>query len=67
MRTARIGVAVALLIFGVVVDILIVLEKVSQVWGRLLQPPSHLHIDPFERLVGHIAIGIKVIIDTGIP
>ena len=46
MRTARIYVAVAVLIVDVVVDILLVLEKVSQVWRRLVQPSPHLHIDP---------------------
>ena len=67
MRTARIDIAVAVLIFDVVVDILIVLESVSQVWRRLVQPSPHLHIDPLERLVGLIAIGIEVLIDVAVP
>ena len=67
MRFARIFIAVVVLIFDVVVDILIVLEKVSQVWGRLLQHVPHLHIDPLESLVGLIAIGIEVLIDAIIP
>ena len=64
MRTTRIYIAVAVLILDVVVDILIVLEKVGQARGRLLQHAPHLHIDPLERLVGLIAIGIEVLIDA---
>ena len=64
MRTARIYVAVAVLILDVVVDVVLVLEKVGQVWCRLLQHAPHLHIDPFERLVWLIAIGIKVLVYT---
>ena len=67
MRTARIYVAVAVLILDVVVDVVLVLEKVGQVWRRLVQPSPHLHIDLFERLVGLIAIGIEVLIDAIVP
>jgi len=67
MRTARIYIAVAVLIFDVVVDILLLLEKVSQVWRRLVQPSPHLEVDPLERLVGLIAIGIEVLIYTIVP
>ena len=54
------------LIFDVVVDMLIVPE-IGQVWGRLVQPFPYLHIDPLERLVGLIAIGIAVLINTVVP
>ena len=67
MRTTRINVAVAVLILDVVVDVMLVLEKVGQVRGRLLQHAPHLHIDPLERLVWLIAIGIEVFIDTIVP
>lgn len=67
MRTTRINVAVAVLILDVVVDVMLVLEKVGQVRGRLLQNAPHLHIDPLERLVWLIAIGIEVFIDTIVP
>ena len=67
MRTARIYIAVAVLIFDVVVDILLLLEKVSQVWCRLVQPSPHLEVDPLERLVGLIAIGIEVLVNTVVP
>ena len=56
MRTARIYIAVAVLIFDVVVDILILMDMVSQVWRRLVQPSPHIHIDPLKRLVWLIAI-----------
>ena len=46
MRTALLDIAVAVLIFDVVVDIVLVLEKVGQVRGRLLQHTPHLNIDP---------------------
>ena len=67
MRTARIYVAVAVLILDVAVDILLVLEKVGQVRGRLLQHTSHLHIDQLERLVWFIAIRIEVRVCTVVP
>ena len=67
MRTARIYIAVAVLILDVVVDILLLLEKVSQVWRCLVQPSPHLEIYPLERLVGLIAIGIEVLIDAVVP
>ena len=46
MRTARIDIAVAVLIFDVVVDILLSLEEISQIWGSLLQRSPHLHVYP---------------------
>ena len=67
MRTARIYIAVAVLIFDVVVYVLFLLEKVSQVWRRLVQPSPHFEIYPLERLVGLIAIGIEVLIDAVVP
>ena len=68
MRTARIYVAVAVLICDVVVDIvLFFLEKVRQVWRRLAQPSLYLEIYPLERLVGLIAIGTKVLVYTVVP
>ena len=66
MRTARVYVAVSVLIFDVV-DILLLREKVSQVWRRLVQPSPHLEIYPLKRLVGLIAIGIEVLIDAVVP
>ena len=42
-------------------------EVISQVWRCLVQPSPHLEIYPLERLVGLIAIGIKVFIDTIVP
>ena len=62
MRTARIDVPVAVLILDVAVDILLALEKVGQVRGRLIQHAPHLQIDPLERLVGLITIGIEVLV-----
>ena len=67
MRTARIYIAVAFLICVVVVDILILLGKVSQVWRRLVLPSPHLEVDPLKRLVGPIAIGVEVRIDAVVP
>ena len=67
MRAARNYKAVAVLIFDVVVYILLMLEKVSQVWRRLVQPSPHLEIYPLERLVGLIAIGIEVLVNTVVP
>ena len=46
MRTARIDIAVAVLIFDVVGDIRLLMEKVSQVWRRLVQPSPHLQVHP---------------------
>ena len=67
MRTARIDVPVAVLILDVAVDILLALEKVGQVRGYLIQLSPHRHIDPLQGLVGLIAIGIEVLVDTIVP
>ena len=56
MRTTRVHIAGSVLKFDSATDVLLALEKVSQVWGRLVQPSPHLHVDPLERLVGLIAI-----------
>ena len=64
MGSARFDIAVAVLIFDVVVYILFAFEKVSPKGSRLVQSLSHIHIDPFKRLVGLIAIIIKVLVYT---
>ena len=52
MRATSIDIAISILILDSVRDILLVLEKISQVRGRLVQPSSHLHIHPTGDLSG---------------
>ena len=61
---ASIDVAISVLILDSVIDVLLVLEKISQVWGRLVQPSSHLHVHPLNGLVRSIAIRVEVLIHT---
>ena len=64
MRTARIDIPVSVLILDMVVDILLVLEEISQIWQCIVHSLPHLQIDPLKRLVGLSTIGVEVLIHT---
>ena len=64
-RTARIYVAVSVLIFDVVVDIRFSREG-CQFGRRLVKHSPHLRVNPLKRLVGLTAIGIEVLINTAV-
>ena len=66
MRSARINISVSILIFDIVVDILIVLEKIRQIRRCFVQSLPHLQIDRLQRLVGLCTIGIEVLLYTAI-
>ena len=62
MRATSIDMAVSILMLDIVIDILLGLEQISQLRGRLVQSLSHLHIHPFKGFVRSIAIRIEVLI-----
>ena len=64
MRAARIDVAISVLVLDMGIDVLLVLEKISQVRGRLVQPSSHLHINPLKGFVRSIAVRVEVLVYT---
>lgn len=63
LGTARVNVAVAILVFGIAIYIyiLLIISDIRQVWGRLVQHIPDLQIHPVERLVGLCAVGIVVL------
>ena len=66
MRAARIYVAISVLVLDIVIDVLLVLEKIGQVWGRLVQPSYHLLAYPLKGFVRPIAVRVEVLVYTAI-
>ena len=67
MRTARIYVAVAVLIFDVVVEYCLFLRRLVKYGVASFSLLLIFEIYPFERLVGLIATGVEVLIDAVVP
>ena len=59
--------AISILMLDIDIDLLLVIEKISQVRGRLVQPSSHLHIHPLKGFVRYITVRVEVLVYTVIP
>ena len=64
MRATSTDIAISILILDIVIDILLVPEKISQVRGRHVQSSSHLHIHPLKGFVRSIAVRVEVLVYT---
>ena len=64
MRATSIDIAISIWLLDIVIDILLVLEKVSQVRGRLVQPSSHLHMHPLKGFFRSIVVRVEVLVYT---